>query len=254
MGLPAFALFLLALFQRESRPVRQLALALALTLALVVLSGTARGETGRIWSLFMPVALVGTAVVVASLARPYQAAFTLAQTAWLVGLFIVIPAVGSDLTPPPAYTAVAFSPAVAAPLSVSANFGDELHLQGYSARYDEQSQQLELNLYWDVQRPMAIPYFFSAILVAPDGQVRRAVDWQPFAYQFPTTCWTGVPQPLMDRVYLPLEGDLLTGDWWLSLRVFALGDGDQPLPLPMILAGGAVDDQLGIGPITLGGD
>lgn len=253
-GLPAFALFVLALFHKQAPGARQMALALALTLGLVVLSGTARGETGRIWSLFMPVALVGTAAVLADLPARYRPAFTLAQTAWLVGLFIIIPAVGSDLTPPPAYTAVAFPAPAVAPTAVSADFGDVLHLQGYSAEYDPQTRQLALNLYWEARRQMATPYFFSAILVAPDGRVLPAVDWQPFAYQFPTTCWYGLPAPIMDRVFLPLDDGPITGDWWLSLRVFALGTDNQPRPLPVTTAGGAADEQIGLGPIPLVGD
>ncbi len=254
LGLPAFALFILALFQPASRPVRQLALALALTLGLVVLSGTARGETGRIWSLFMPVALLGTAVVITNFAPRDQALFTLVQAAWLVGLFITIPAVGSDLTPPPAYTAVAFAPPTATPTAVAADFGDALHLQGYAAQYGAQPGQLELDLYWEARQQMAVPYFFSAVLVAPDGRVLPAVDWQPFAYQFPTTCWYGQPAPIMDRVYLPLDSGPITGDWWLSLTVFALSADNHPLPLPVTQADGTVGDQIGLGPISLVGD
>jgi len=251
LGLPAFALFLLAFFQRTAQPVRQLALALALTLSLVVLSGTARGETGRIWSLFMPVALVGTAVIIASLARRYQVAFTAGQMAWLVGLFIIIPAVGSDLTPPPVYTAVAFPPSAIPLVPFAVDFGDVLHLQSYSAQYDAQTRQIMLDLYWEARRQMDIPYFFSGVLVAPDGQVLTAVDWQPFAYQFPTTCWYGLPAPIVDRIVLSAGDDPPMGDWWLSLRVFALNENGLPVPLPVIQADGSAGDQVGLGPIPL---
>ena len=66
-GLPASALAIVGLFVRRGDAYRQFALALGLTLVILVLSGTARGETGRVWMFFMPLILLLTAGALISL-------------------------------------------------------------------------------------------------------------------------------------------------------------------------------------------
>ena len=253
-GPTAFALFLLTLFSRPAAPASRLALALSLMLLIVLVSGTARGETGRIWSIFMPVALVGTAVALTHLSRRYQIAFSLSQAAWLVTLYAILITIGSGYTSPPAYGSVAFPPGPNPPIAVSADFGDDLRLQAFSAQYDAATGHLLLDLHWEARQQMMIPYFFSAIAVSPDGQALAAVDWQPFDYQFPTTCWHSIPPPLIDRVRLPIGDQPASGAWWVSLAAFQLGPEQQPLRLPVTWADGSPGDQIGLGPIPVGGE
>ncbi len=253
-GPPAFALFLLTLFSRPATPVRHVALALSLTLLIVLISGTARGETGRIWSIFMPIALVGTAVTLHHSAPRYQLAFSASQAAWLITLYAVLISIGSGYDSPPDYAAVAFAPGPNPPVAVAADFGDSLRLQAFSARYEAETERIILDLYWEARRQIAIPYFFAATLVAPDGRVQPSVNWQPFDYQFPTTCWYQVAPPLMDRIALPVGEPPVSGEWWISLAAFALGADNQPLRLPVVQADGAADDQIGLGPVLVFGE
>lgn len=253
-GPPAFALFLLTLFGRPATPAHHLALALSLTLFIVVLSGTARGETGRIWSLFMPVALVGTAVALHHIPSRYQIAFSASQATWLITLYAVLITIGSGYESPPDFTSIAFAPGSTPPVPVSADFGDSLRLQAFSARYEAETEHIILDLYWEARRQMAIPYFFAATLVAPDGRVQPSVNWQPFDYQFPTTCWHSVSPPLMDRISLPVGAQPVSGEWWISLAAFALAADNQPLRLPVVQMDGSVDDQVGLGPVLVFGE
>ncbi len=249
-GLPAFSLFLLSLSDRRRGAGFQLSLSLALCLFIVVLSGTARGETGRIWSLFMPVALVGTAVTYTQLSLKFQRIFFSLQMGWLVGLFIVLPTTGSAIAAPPAYADIAFPPDPATVIPVAANFEDVLVLRGFQANGDAAEQAIRLNLIWEKPSPMAVPYFFSVIPVGPAGQVAAPFTWQPFDYQFPTTCWAQAAGPLVDQVEVPLGEAAATGDWWLSLTVFALPPGGEPQPLTVQTTAGTAETQIGLGPVS----
>jgi hypothetical protein len=224
---------------------------LALTLLIVVLSGTARGETGRLWLFFMPIVLVAAAPVLLKL--PFHLRFGLlaGQIIWLLALFAVMPTIGTGLTPAPAYEEVAFPPGGSTVTTTTADFAALLRLEGYSAAYDESDNALVVDLHWTPQEQIAAPYFFSALLVAPAGDVLPAIDWQPFDYQYPTTCWHDVDGPLVDRISLPLAEVDQFGDYWMSLAVFELSPDGEALRLPVTMPDGTVDNQIGLGPLRV---
>jgi hypothetical protein len=248
-GLPAFCLFVLALLTPRREGGFQLSLALVLTLLIVVISGTARGETGRIWSLFMPVALVGTAVILIQLPIRFRGLFFALQAAWLVGLYAIMPTTGSGIPSPPDYANIAFPTGAGTIKPVSANFDNKLQLQAFQA--EGQSAEIILDLVWEVREQMEIPYFFSVLPVGPDGQTKPPITWQPFDYQYPTTCWHLADQPLVDRIIVPLGENVVEGDWWLSLTAFALPPEEEPQYLPVQTADGNMDTQVGLGPVSV---
>ena len=67
LGLPIFGLLLWSSFRWQQQRLHLISLALVLTLLIVTLSGTGRGETGRVWIFFMPLALVGVTAVLKDL-------------------------------------------------------------------------------------------------------------------------------------------------------------------------------------------
>ncbi len=251
VGLPAFCLFVLGLTRWGAPRVRQLATALVLTLLIVVVSGTARGETGRLWLFFMPIVLVAAAAVLVKLPFRLRFGLLVSQIIWLLALFAIMPTIGTGLTPPPAYEQVAFPPGDHQVTAATADFAGLLRLDGYSASFDESDNALIVDLHWASQEQIADPYFFSALLVSPAGDILPARDWQPFDYQFPTTCWHDVGGPLVDRISLPLAENDQVGDYWMSLAVFKLSPGGQVLRLPVTLPDGSVDNQVGIGPLRV---
>ena len=134
--------------------------------------------------------------------------------------------------------------------SVDATFGDVLHLTGYQSEYRPETQTLALALHWQALQQTDLPYYFSAVLVSPDGVALPGVDWQPLGKQYPTSCWPP-GRTVVDQIELPLGPDAAAGDWWLSLRAFGIR-GDQPLPpLTVTLPDGATDAQLGLGPLRV---
>jgi hypothetical protein len=105
-------------------------------------------------------------------------------------------------------------------------------------------------LHWEALRRNDRPYYFSAVLVGPDGRALPGVVWQPLATRYPTTCWSP-GQSVIDRIELPLGNEPPPGEWWLSLSAFGMA-GEQPTAnLPVTLPGGARDTQVGLGPLRV---
>ena len=255
-GVPLVMLALLALADRPRRGARPnavqvLAASLGLTLLALLLSGTAQGEVGRVWLFFMPFIALLAACGLARLNRLAGAAFLIAQGAWLLALVATTAPVDTWLGPRPLYSEVAGQPLAQPVAQADAQFGDELRLTGFQAEVMGETTALVVVLQWEALRQMAAPYYFSAVLVGPDGRVLPGVNWQPFNKRFPTTCWTPQLGTITDRIELPLGADPPAGDWWLSLTVFSLAQDGQPALLPVTLQDGAHDQQVGIGPLRV---
>ena len=253
LGLPLFGLTLLSLTDRRGGSlhrdgIRQIGVALVVTILAQVVSGTGRGETGRIWLFFMPLALPSAASVLGRLPRATGRAMAGVQVAWLLTLVLVLRPVGTGLTPPPILAQDAGGAETFVPVG-EARFGEQLVLLGYMVEQDPAADALLLRLRWRSEGQIVAPYYFSALLVSPQGAQSAAIDWQPFDVGYPTTCWhLNAGQALVDEVSLPLEAGHPGGDWWLSLSVFALGSDDTPLRLP-VRVDGILGDQMGLGPI-----
>lgn len=237
--------------RRTASPVAALAGAFGLTLLILLLSGAAQGEVGRVWLFFMPLVVLLAAVALRGLTGRGASLTLLAQSIWLVALVATTGAVDTWLGARPAYAGVTL-PSLAAPLApTDARFGDALRLTGFQSEADADGKTLRVAFHWDVERRMSAPYYFSAVLVAPDGRVLPAVNWQPFAKAYPTTCWAPGEGSIVDQVTLPLGDAAAKGDWWLSLTVFSLEGSETPQLLPVILPDGKQDQQFGVGPLPV---
>jgi hypothetical protein len=249
VGLPAFGLFVLGM-TRWGRPrMRQLAITLGVTLIIIVLSGTARGETGRLWLFFMPLVLLVVADILVQLPPRLRYGLVACQVIWLLILFAILPTTGRGYAAPPSYEDIAFSPGNGNVVSTAVDFDGLLQLDGYSVEYDNLENAFIVDLHWSEKQQLAVPYFFSALLVAPDGAVLPAKDWQPFDYQYPTTCWQNDGVPLIDRISLPLGENSEVGEYWLSLSIFQISSEGEVMRLPVKLPDGGQDTQVGLGPI-----
>lgn len=244
LGPPLLILSLVSLRHWRRSAAARLSLATALTLLALVLSGTGRGETGRIWLFFMPLSLLGAAEAMGALRPSQRVALAVAQAAWLVTLAAVLRPVGHALTPRPCYAA----PTASAPLRLTSGtrFGEDLELLGWGA--SQEDGLLWLTLHWRATRRIEEAYRFSALLVSPQGALPQATDWDPLGGRYPTTCWAGTGE-IVDRVALPLGESPPSGEWWLSLSAYVLDEEEQPRRLTVTLPSGESDTQTGLGPI-----
>jgi hypothetical protein len=253
-GLPLALIALLAITQRPRSP---LTVALALTIAIMAVSGTARGETGRVWMFFSPFILI----VAARALQPPDSSeevpiprgagmVALTQALVLVTLVAFLRVIATELTPPPSPPPDDQTPlqAPAAPPTLGGYFT----LIGWHAEPASDGTSIDLTLRWRAEARSAVPYFFSALIVGPDGQpTADAVDWQPFdtdldVPQYPVTCW--VPgQTVMETRRLPL-GQSTPGEYWISLSAFDIRDMQR---LSVTVPGAPEDTQIGLGPVRV---
>lgn len=226
----------------------------AATLAFVTLdiSGTLRGETGRLLLFISPWLLLAAATV-AEQERVMGAVLTVVQAILLVVMVVCLHVLASELpTSPPVVPYSAPPEAGAQVLPSGTVFGDAARLRAFSGRIEtrrdaEGHEQAVLVVWldWQPLRPMSSTYYLSFLPVAPDGEVApKAALFQPFANQYPTTCWKPCDGELRDRYEIPLFKEQ-PGDWWVS---FSLYDARALRGLDVVAPDGSRDVQVGLGP------
>lgn len=255
---------------------------LALLVAMIVLcvSGTARGETGRVWLAFTPFALLGAGEMLSRFSDrtryilPLQDEASSNQHSWLVlaiaqgvlliGMAVALNVINTDFVPPPSPPQVAAGLQPVNDLVVFSTSSTDtqwiLRLDGWKAIVSDDT--IQLNLAWEAVEQNTYPYYFGAVLVAPDGQTFDAGVWQPgqgiaIAANspdaprgvFPTTCWMPGIQ-VGDTITLALPPDAVSGDWWLSLSAYGASDLPEGV-LTVRLMDGKAYTQFGLGPIPV---
>jgi hypothetical protein len=239
----------MAVRARRLASIPILGLSLLISMLVLTLSGTARGETGRVWLFFSPFMLIAALDGLKRLAADnHWLTFSLAQGVWVVVIIAALNVVGTNFTPPPNPPQVNVSQPVDATFSTQEG-GPLFRLTGWEGQSG--NNQLDLRLRWEGVAPMTTPYWFTAVLVAPDGQTLRVDPWQPGgATRYPTTCWSP-GQTLGDEVRLPLPPNAAKGDWWVSLAVYGDTDASENGRLIVTQPGQNPDSQIGLGPINV---
>ena len=253
-GIPLIAVWLLGAWRtlRDRRTTPNLiALSLFATMLILLISGTARGETGRVWLFFSPFVLLAALPVFASEQKAISQKsslwlITLAHAAVTVAMASVLPVIDViDFTDPPQ------PPEVNPDVRGTYVEFETVRLVGWEGAIEEGSLTLHLN--WQPTEQILTPYWFALLLVDGDGNpIGETHVWQPLDTRYPTTCWQ-TEQTVSDTLIIPLPEDILTGDLWLSLVI--LPDVDQPENrLSVSLPDGSRDQQIGLGPIKKAGE
>jgi hypothetical protein len=246
-GLPFVGLWLVVIFKRKPGD-DVLPQALLLTLIVLLLSNTARGETGRVWLFFTPFAMLCAGQMMRK--WDYWSFDWLSPMIVQAILLVALASTWNVMAAPDIQPRPATPPVHENIIPLDARFEPSFTLTGWSGSYDGDS--ITLNLNWQSATQLTVPYYFAALPVAPDGSNGDAVVWQPQATRYPTTCW--LPNmPLGDTIQIPLPDNALAGEWYISLTAFA--DVDNPMEtLPITQAGavqGTQDRQIGLGPIVV---
>lgn len=243
-GLPLILLWLAAVWRwKAKRQPPLLAFSLLITVTILVFSNFARGETGRVWLLFAPFALLAAVDGLERLKAGSRGtlAALIVQCIWLTAVGSVIIA---------AETALPGRPDAPAPQTVDnplgVRFDPGFELLGWSAV--QVGDDIDLTLNWQATRQLVEPYWFSGLIVSPDGQpVGSAFVWMPDETRYPTTCWQA-GEIVTDHVTIPLPDAIEPGDYWLSLTAFSDAYGQDRVN---IVSGDLADTQVGFGAITI---
>lgn len=243
-GLPLIGLWLLALLRWRGKPTPPtLALALLITLVILLITNVARGETGRVWLLFAPFALIAAFDAVERI-RPSSrqiAALFGVQTVWLIVIGVTLLAVETWLPSRPDAP-----PLIRAEEPANAVFEPGFELIGWSGEQVEDGILLTLN--WRASQQQTLPLWFSALTVNEQGNpVGNSLVWMPANSDYPTTCWRP-GEIVTDRVVVPLSDAQTPGNYWISLAAFSDPDA---LDRVSVVSGEVVDTQIGLGAITI---
>jgi 4-amino-4-deoxy-L-arabinose transferase-like glycosyltransferase len=133
--------------------------------------------------------------------------------------------------------------------SLSANFDNQLALQGYdltSQESGQKSRQLSLVLYW--QALSSIPYDYTVFVHLRDAAGRNVAqaDHQPLAPVYPPTLWP-VGQTIRERSVLTLPEGLAAGTYNLWVGLYRL-DTMERLP---VAGGNSSDNAVSLGEVAV---
>jgi uncharacterized membrane protein len=206
-------------------------LSAALTILILDLSGTLRGESGRILLFLSPWLLFAAAYAMKGSFR-LGGAVTLLEglmaIVLLSALFVERAEFKAHAAPTPPTTGTVI-PVGAASYSSGAVFGSTFRLDSYAGKVDTQggNRSLLLWLTWHDLQPTTRTYDVAVNWIAPGGMVSdAALVMPPMQDEYPTTCWKPADGALTDRIKIPLPGGP-TGDWSALLSLIDQGTGQR---------------------------
>ncbi|HEY3291368.1 MAG TPA: hypothetical protein VGK87_14660 [Anaerolineae bacterium] len=227
-----------------------LAIASAATLLVLDVSGTMRGESGRILLFLTPFFLLCAADVI-SVSPRSGAVATLGQALIVVTMAAFLRVIGAGFnTPSPISPPLLAQESPRESFPSGAVFDGVLHLNTFSGYVTDVRDSkggvtptLKLWLEWQSSGQVNVPYWMSLLPVAPDGQLGQPLLRQPFDTAYPTTCWLPRSGLIREQVDVPLPATGNDGAYWVSLALLKR-NGDHA---PVLLPNGAHDVQTGLG-------
>jgi len=217
------------------------------------LSGTLRGESGRILLFLSPWILLLAGTALPGDCRP-GIALTAVQGLIAVVMIVCLRVVNAGFSgPSPLIPPAIAQPAEGSPVLPSgALFDGKVQLSSFTGTIRPQPDAqgpalpvLDLWLNWEVAARMEKAYDLAVLPVAPDGQAApKATIQAPFENRYPMTCWNPDLGELHDKIEVPLFKSE-SGDWWVSFSVI---DAQTGQTLEVVTPDGLHDHQVGLGP------
>lgn len=209
----------------QRQPLQMLALSLVVLLILLNISGSARGEVGRIWLFLMPLMAVVAAPFLVSVASTWRKQWV------LIGLQILLTTgVALAWQPVRAVAVVGQRPLPsqqATPQTErNVEFDQNIHLNGVTVEVENAA--LQLTLYWQNEGVILRPYTVFNQLLDERGQVVAQKDSWPLAGQWPPTCWS-VGELIVDSYVIELPSELPDGRYTLITGWYDARDGRRLL-------------------------
>jgi hypothetical protein len=227
-GFPAVLAFVAAVlmaaktFKRRSLSEAQtLALSTAVFIIILSLSGSTRGEVGRIWLFFMPLMLISGSIWLSDWLPHWRG-----QWAWAGLQIIWAIALGVSWQPMEATIVVAERPLFPSLPSnsspINASFGSQIMLN--QAAIEQTADTLTLTLEWQVEDVVQRPYTVFNHLIDAQGNLVAQVDGWSVNGKWPPTCWQA-GEPIIDQYQINLPNDLPAGNYSLQTGLYDARDG-----------------------------
>jgi len=226
-GFPLIAIVLWQVVRLRRESIQRadvLLISTLLTLLIMTLSGTARGETGRVWLFFVPVLLAGSA-------HWYQRKTTL----WLGYQALTLLVIGISLQPMNTFydprpeqpnteiASLALNSYTPADVQFSStNYAGEIRLDSYGFVADPAQQVITLEFLWEGVIPTERPYQIALSATANNPQDGNIVVepqlYYPQNQTYLTPCWQEGDQiRQLSQFELPVISAPVV--WQMSLRV-----------------------------------
>jgi hypothetical protein len=214
-----------------------LALALGLLVVALDVSGTARGEVGRLWLFLMPLLAVVAAGYYTLSPGPSPSE---GEGKVTMGLGLVIGAqlalalsVGLAWRPIEAVMVVSVRPVIAESQPeqpVDVVFGNVIRLVGYDAQEKGVAAggTLAFTLYWQREEAVERPYTVFTHLIDETGTLVAQQDNWPVQGQWPPTCWQR-GEMVVDEYQMALPDGLRPGRYTLLVGLYDGRDGTRLL-------------------------
>jgi hypothetical protein len=215
--------------RRSVRP-KLLAVALAMFIVLLDISGTARGEVGRVWLFFIPLLALVSGDYWARL-LPGRSAAT-----GIIGLQLAVTvSLGLAWRPVRAVIVVAERPSMPVddspqyPLAIgfSGTGADPgiIELAGYDlgAVRASPGESLHLTLHWNAAGSVARPYTVFTHLIDGNGEIAAQKDNWSINGQWPPTCWRR-GDVIIDPFVIELPDRLPEGNYRLLVGMYDARD------------------------------
>lgn len=229
-GIPAVTAFILALtavpnqIRRRTLPDGQrLALSTAVLILLLALSGSTRGEVGRIWLFFMPLLFISGSSFLEKWLLDWRQ-----QWGWAALQMAGVLLLGFAWQPMEATIVVSqppdFPPLPNNTTPVDIVFAETIMLHSYALTI--QPDSLLLTLIWQTKQSAQRPYTVFNHLLNDAGELVAQQDSWPVNGQWPPTCWS--PGGLIpDSRVLALSPDLPPGDYDLFTGLYDARNGTR---------------------------
>lgn len=212
----------------------------ALTILILDVSGTSRGEVARLW-LFLTPPVVLSVLSALKNRWPFLTLVTLQAISLLVfGLFLdVVP-----IVPLPTLERTRSATPLPTQYETRTTFGDQIELLGYDlgSAMIQPGETLDLTLHWRALAEPTQSYKVFVHLLDPAGTRRAQADGVPVNWTLPTNCWVR-GETISDQHRLTLPADAPYGDYTLAVGLY-LEDSNARLPVES-------GDQVRLGPVVI---
>jgi hypothetical protein len=214
-----------------------LAVCLLFLIILLDISGSARGEVGRIWLFFIP-------LLTFPAAHFWSASLPGKRHAWIIVALQLLIVVSLSMSWRPVRAVIVAAQRPAMPVlfpdyDIDGSFMDQpFSLSGYSLQPDQPQagEEIELTLFWQAEGPAQRPYTVFTHLTDEMGDLVAQQDNWPVNGRWPPTCWHAGEQ-IVDTYLIRLPDSLPPGSYNLAAGLY---DSQTGIRIPLQGNGDAI--------------